>query len=112
MRQGLIRLISEQPDIQVVGEAANGLEAFEIARQLRPDAIVMDISMPEMDGIEATRRIKAELPDVRVIGLSMHDNQYLSKTLRDAGIEAFVSKTASSSTLLKAIYGIKGQEEK
>ncbi|KJS28291.1 MAG: hypothetical protein VR64_25140 [Desulfatitalea sp. BRH_c12] len=108
MRQGLIRLISEQPDIQVVGEAANGLEAFEIARQLQPDVIVMDISMPEMDGIEATRRIKAELPDVRVIGLSMHDNHYLSRTLREAGIEAFVSKAASSSALLKAIYGIKG----
>jgi DNA-binding NarL/FixJ family response regulator len=68
--------------------------------------------MPEMDGIEATRRIKAEFPDVRVIGLSMHGTHHLSRILREAGVEAFVSKTASSSALLKAIYGIKEQEEK
>jgi PAS domain S-box-containing protein len=71
MRQALIRLISSQPNIQVAGEAASGKEAVELALQLHPDVILMDISMSEMDGIEATKRIKAELPDVRVIGLSM-----------------------------------------
>ncbi len=107
MRQGLIRLISGQPDIRVVGEAANGREALERTRQLRPDVVVMDVAMPEMDGIEATRRIKAELPDVRVIGLSMYEEEQLARSMCRAGAEAFLVKTASSSELLKAIYGHK-----
>jgi CheY-like chemotaxis protein len=104
MRQGLVRLISGQPDIQVVGEAANGREAVELARQLRPDVIVMDISMPEMDGIEATRRIKAELPEVRIIGLSMFEDEQSTRNMLGANADAFIAKTASSAELLKAIY--------
>jgi PAS domain S-box-containing protein len=104
MRQGLIRLMNGQPVVQVVGEAANGQEAIEQVRQLRPDVVVMDVSMPEMDGIEATRRIKAEWPEVRVIGLSMHDDEHISQAMRAAGAEAFMSKTASPAELLKAIY--------
>jgi DNA-binding NarL/FixJ family response regulator len=103
MRQGLIRLISSQPDIQVAGEAANGREAVELARQLRPDVIVMDISMPEMDGIEATRRIKAEMPEVRMIGLSMFEDKNSAQNIINAGADCFVPKTASSAELLKAI---------
>lgn len=110
MRQGLIRLISGKPNVSVIGEAANGREALELAQHLRPDVIVMDISMPEMDGIEATKRVKAELPDIRVIGLSMHDDEHTSQAMLDAGAESFLSKAVSSSKLLKAIYGIKGQE--
>ena len=106
MRQGLIRLITGQPDIQVVGEADSGQEAIELARQIRPDVIVMDVSMPEMDGIEATRRIKNELPETRVIGLSMFEDEHVTKAMRQAGAEALVSKSSSMSELLKAIYGI------
>jgi PAS domain S-box-containing protein len=106
MRQGLIRLISGQPDIEVVGEAANGREALELARQFRPDTILMDISMPGMDGIDATRRIKAEMPQVRVIGLSMFEDEQSARQMRDAGADGFVIKTASAAELLKAIYGI------
>jgi PAS domain S-box-containing protein len=105
MRQGLIRIIANQPNIQLAGEAANGREAIELARRLRPDVIIMDIGMPELDGTEATRRIKAELPDVRVIGLSMFEDDQVASQMRAAGAEAFVSKTASSAELLKAIYG-------
>ncbi|MBI5580720.1 MAG: PAS domain S-box protein [Deltaproteobacteria bacterium] len=105
MRQGLIRLMTGQPNIQVVGEAANGREAIERVRQLKPDVVVMDVSMPEMDGIEATRRIKAEFPAVRVIGLSMYQEEQFASSMRKAGAEAFVSKTASPAELLEAIYG-------
>jgi CheY-like chemotaxis protein len=105
MRQGLIRLVSGQPGIEIGGEASNGKEALELARLIKPDVIVMDISMPEMDGIEATWRIKTELPDIRVIGLSMHDDENIREAMRKAGAEGFVQKTASASELLKAIYG-------
>jgi PAS domain S-box-containing protein len=106
MRQGLISMLSGQPDIQVVGEAANGREAIERARDLKPDVIVMDVSMPEMDGVEAARRIKAEMPQVRIIGLSMLEGEGIAAEMRRAGVETFVSKTDSSGSLLKAIYGM------
>jgi PAS domain S-box-containing protein len=106
MRQGLISLISGQPGIQVVGEAANGWEAIKMVRQLKPDVVLMDVSMPEMDGIEATRRIKVDMPDVRVIGLSMFDDKHMASTMLEAGAETFVSKTASLAELLKAIYAM------
>jgi PAS domain S-box-containing protein len=105
IRHGLIRLISAHPEIEVVGEAANGREAIELARHLRPDVIVMDISMPEIDGIEATRLIKSEFPDMRIIGLSMFEDEQSVKNIINAGADTFVPKTASSAKLLKAIYG-------
>jgi CheY-like chemotaxis protein len=112
MRQGLIRLMANQPEIHVAGEAANGREALELARRIRPDVIVMDISMPEMDGIEATRHIKHEMPEVRVIGLSMHDDEHLAEAMLKAGAEAFVNKAASPAELLRAIYGIHQEDPK
>ncbi len=106
MRQGLINLIGAQPGIHVAGEASNGEEAIDRVRQLKPDVVVMDVSMPVMDGIEATRQIKAQWPEVRVVGLSMIDDEHISHSMRQAGAERFVSKTASSTELLKAIFGI------
>ena len=105
MRQGLIRLISAQTDIEVAGEAANGREVVELARKLRPDVIVMDISMPAMDGIEATRLIKSESPEVRIVGLSMFKDEQSVKNIIHAGADAFVPKTASTAELLEALYG-------
>jgi PAS domain S-box-containing protein len=105
MRQGLINLIGTQPGIEVAGQASNGREAIDQVKQLKPDVVVMDVSMPEMDGIEATRNIKAQWPEVRVIALSMVEDEHITRTMREAGAEAFVSKTASSAELLKAIYG-------
>lgn len=108
LRQGLISMVKGQPDIVVVGEAADGEEALELTRQLNPRLVVMDISMPKMDGIEATRRIKEEMPDVRVIGLSMFDDENVARKMREAGAAAFVSKSESSTELLKTIYEVAG----
>ena len=106
MRQGLIGLLTGKPNIRIVGEAADGYEAIEQVRTLHPNIVVMDINMPKMDGIEATRRIKAEWPNVCIIGLSMFDDEQITQKMREAGAEAFMSKTASSVDLLKTIYGI------
>ncbi len=111
MREGLISLVTDQPGIQLAGEAENGLQALELTRQLRPEVVVMDINMPEMDGIEATRRIKTEMPDVRVIGLSMYEDEAIAAAIKQAGAEAFVNKTASTDELLTAIYGIDRPQE-
>ena len=105
VREGLIRLISGQPAIQVVGEASDGREALEKVQHLRPSLVLMDVSMPVMDGIEATRHIRAEWPEVRVIGLSMYEDEHIAQKMYDAGAEAFVTKTASPTALLKTIYG-------
>jgi PAS domain S-box-containing protein len=107
IRNGLIKLIAGQPDIQVIGEASNGAEAIDAARQQRPDVIVMDISMPELDGIEATKIIKSEMPAIRVIGLTMHDDEHIIEQMLSAGAEATLNKSASTSQLLKTIYGRK-----
>jgi len=106
IRQGLIRLMNGQTDIQVVGEASNGHEALEQARQLKPDIVIMDVSMPVMNGIESTGRIKAELPEVRIIGLSMYEDDQIRNTMIQAGAETLVSKAASPAELLDTIYGI------
>jgi PAS domain S-box-containing protein len=105
MRQGLIQLVASQPNIKVVGEAANGREALNLARLIQPDVIIMDVSMPEMNGIEATRRIKAEMPQIRIIGLSMHDDAQITRDMLEAGAETMVSKTASAAEIIKVIYG-------
>jgi PAS domain S-box-containing protein len=109
IRQSLISLIGGQPGILVAGEASNGREAIDQVRQLKPDAVVMDVSMPEMDGIEATYHIKSMWPHVRVIALSMFEDEHVCRKMRDAGAEAFVRKTASSAELLNAIFKV-GQQ--
>ncbi|MFO7738580.1 MAG: response regulator, partial [Desulfatiglandaceae bacterium] len=105
MRKGLVDLLKNQKGIKVVGEAANGQEVIEQARQHWPDVILMDVSMPVIDGIEATRRIKMEMPRIRVIGFSVHEDEHTASILRKAGAEALITKSASLAELCKAIHG-------
>ncbi len=102
LRQALVSMLDQQ-DLGVVGEASDGIEAVDLCRDLRPDVVVMDLSMPRMDGTEATRIIAAELPDIRIVVLTMHDDPLYEKELREAGADAFVSKSAAAEELIAAI---------
>ena len=103
IRRALAGMLATEEDMEVVGEAANGLEALGLARTLHPDAVVMDLSMPVMNGVEATRRIVGEFPGIWVIGLSMYDDPYHAAEMREAGARAFLSKTGPPEDLVAAI---------
>lgn len=105
MREGLLRLLQLYPDIEVVGEASDGAVAVELARRTHPDVILMDVTMPHMGGVEATRRITHELPSVRVIGLSMHIEADMADRMRKAGAVHYLSKSADPDTVIEAIRG-------
>ena len=89
--------------MEIVGHAEDGRKAVELALRLRPDVVTMDVSMPELNGIEATRRILAELPATRVIGLSMHADPDIAEEMRRAGAIEYLVKTAAASGLVAAI---------
>ncbi len=105
VRQGLRALLGDEHDVEVVGEAANGREAVDLASRLKPDVIIMDVSMPLIEGDEATRQIKAYLPRTRVIAISMYDQAEKREAMSRAGAERYVLKTAPSEELLAAIRG-------
>ncbi|MFZ7128260.1 MAG: PAS domain S-box protein [Desulfobacterales bacterium] len=103
MRKGLAKLLHGREDLQVVGMAANGREAVDLASHLKPDVVLMDISMPVMNGITATATLRSLLPGIRVIGLSMHDDPGLRQAMLDAGAFMCLSKAGSPEGLLKSI---------
>lgn len=103
VRKGLADLLRERPEIDLVGEASDGEQAVVLARQTKPDVVLMDVSMPKLNGIEATRYITSEMPDVRVIGLSMHEEEDMPQAMREAGATVYLSKTTASETLVDAI---------
>jgi len=110
VRQGFKMILDAQSDMEIVGEAANGREAVELAAQLRPDIVVMDVAMPELNGIEATRRVIAVDPHIRVIALSMHkDSVYVREILR-AGARGYLLKDSGADDLVKAIRAVAGGE--
>src|SRR4051812_47478328 len=91
-RQGLRTLLESNPDFTVVAEAADGREAVEMAQKFNPDVIIMDVAMPNLNGVEATRKIVAEMRGTKVVGLSMHtDRRYTSELLK-AGASGFLPK--------------------
>jgi DNA-binding NarL/FixJ family response regulator len=106
VRRGFRMLLAAQPDMEVVGEASNGREAAERAAELQPEIVVMDVSMPELNGIEATRRIARDCPKVRVLALSMHkDAVYVREILR-AGARGYLLKDCGEKELITAVRGI------
>ena len=105
MREGLQALLAEEKDIEVVGQAGNGVEAVEKAESLRPDVVVMDVLMPVMDGVEAARQISAKHPDMRIIGLSMFDEADMARKMLQAGAFTYLPKAGPAKELLAAIRG-------
>lgn len=103
MRQGLRELFREQTDMVIVGEGENGVDALRLAQELQPDVIVMDISMPVMNGIEATRVLAVELPHIKVIGLSMHVKEDMATAILAAGASAYVTKSTAAEALTDTI---------
>jgi two-component system, NarL family, response regulator NreC len=103
VRTGLRMLIEGQPDMKIIGEANSGLRALEMASQLKPDIVVMDITLPDISGIETTRRLKASMPDIAVVALTIHeDEQYFFEMLQ-AGASGYVPKRAAPEDLIAAI---------
>ena len=110
VRQGFKMILSEQPDMEIVGEAGNGREAVELAESLKPDIVVMDVAMPELNGIEATRRLATSVPHARVVALSMHkDSVYVRETLR-AGARGYLLKDSVAGDLVSAIRAVASGE--
>jgi PAS domain S-box-containing protein len=103
VREGLITMLQEQPAIKVIGEAADGQQALDLTLRMKPEVVLMDISMPVLDGIEATRRITQALPGVRVIGLSMHVREDMARAMREAGAADYMSKDTASDHLIDTI---------
>lgn len=108
MREGLRALVDRQPDMETVGEAGNGRAAVALTQQLRPDVVVMDVSMPELNGLKATERLKKLCPEIKVLTLTRHaDDSYLRQLLQ-AGACGYVLKQSASTQLISAIRAVAG----
>ncbi len=106
VREGLSAMLNKEKDIQVVGEAENGMEAINKARALQPDVVLMDLRMPEVDGVEAMRQIRIKNPDMKFIVLTTYDNdEYIFKGI-EAGARAYLLKDAPREELFKAIRAV------
>jgi DNA-binding NarL/FixJ family response regulator len=106
VREGLACLMQFEPDIDVVGQAEDGPQAVQLSSKLRPDAVIMDVNLGEMSGLEATKRIMAENPGIKVIGLSMYGVQEVGTAFRDAGAAACLAKGGPTQDLLAAIRAV------
>jgi two-component system response regulator NreC len=103
VRDGLMSLIDGYPDMEIVGAAADGRKAWKRIAELQPDIVIMDVSMPEWNGVEATTHIKQDWPDIKVLALSMHEDKSYLRSLLEAGASGYVLKRSAVSELIRAI---------
>lgn len=108
LRQGIQALIERRSDsdMEVIGQAENGLTAVEMTQKLRPDVVLMDVTMPELNGIEATRQIKSELPEVKVLALSIHAKREFVLDMVRAGVSGYILKECVLDDLIQAINAV------
>ena len=107
LRRGLRQILHEQPTWEVAGEAVNGREAVLLAQQLQPDVVVMDISMPVLNGLEATRQIVRDLPGCEVLILTLHDSEELAEEVLKAGARGYVLKSDAAKDLVTAVEALR-----
>lgn len=106
VREGIVMVLKSAPDVEVVGEAADGEQAIAATRQLQPDVVLMDISMPGLSGLEAIRQIRRDFPHVKILALTIHESEdYIVHVLR-AGVHGYVVKRAAAQELLGAIRAV------
>lgn len=103
LREGLSTLIAKQPDMEIIGEAKDGREALRLVDKLSPDLILMDVTMPNLNGIEATRKIKSKKPDIEIIALSLHSDRRYVLGMIDAGASGYLLKECAFDELVRAI---------
>ena len=103
MREGLKKIVEAEEDMMVIAEASDGKEAVELARKTSPEIVIMDVDMPVMNGIDATRKIVSEIPQIRIVGLSFHDHKEVVESIHSAGATAYLSKNEAFETLVATI---------
>jgi two-component system, NarL family, response regulator NreC len=103
VRKGVCAILSSRLDIEVCGEAGDGKEAIEKAKEVRPDLIILDVTMPVLSGFDAAREIRKILPEVRILMLSMHESKQLLEEAKKLGVHGYVTKTQAGNVLLKAV---------
>ena len=106
VRSGLRSFLEQQVGLRVIAEASTGLQAVERALEFRPDIVLMDITMPDMDGLEATRLIKLQLPDVHVLALTVHDDKHYFMAMLAAGASGYLTKQSAADELVAAIRSV------
>lgn len=110
MRQGIRALLENEPGVEVIGEAEGGETAVRMAREFKPDVVLMDITMPDLNGIEATRRILADMSEVKVIALSMHSDRRFVKGMLEAGAAGYLLKDAAYEELKNALHAVSNNQ--
>jgi two-component system response regulator NreC len=106
VRAGLRALLKCEPGMELVGEATSGEEAIQLSQELQPDVIVLDLSLPGLDGIQVTRHIKAELPGIRILILTVHEDEALLREAIRAGASGYIIKHAAENELISAIHSV------